>query len=25
MWLTDRYGVRYGTHKPKSERVLILD
>jgi predicted metal-dependent peptidase len=25
MWLTDRYGSRYGTHKPKSERVLILD
>ena len=25
MWLTDSYGDRYGHHKPKRERKLILD
>lgn len=25
MWLTDLYGDRYGYHKPKGERKLVLD
>ena len=25
MWLTDSYGDRYGHHKPKGERKLVLD
>jgi len=25
LWLTDSYGKRYGTHKPQSERLLVLD